>query len=58
MKKYTVGALIGASLVIGLQKVCKKYGIGEKIQNYCAELQKKCMKEEEIPGTTKPEEIK
>ena len=42
MKKYTLGAFIGAVLVIGVQKLNKKFDFTGKIQSKLQELQQAC----------------
>lgn len=42
MKKYTLGAFIGAIVVIGVQKLNKKFDFSGKIQSKLQELQQMC----------------
>lgn len=58
MKKYTLGAFIGAALVIGVQKLDKKFNFSGKIQSKLQELQQLCEKGEKETQEPSVEDIK
>lgn len=58
MKKYTLGAFIGAIVVIGVQKLNKKFDFSGKIQSKFQELQQMCEMSNKEAQEPSVEEIK